>query len=66
MTAKIVSKLDTPRTLWVSDYGFTVTSPCLCDTFPKFGDLINLNCHHPMFLDKTKPINGSTDAVEKL
>ena len=39
MAVKIIFKLDLPLTVRVSAHCFGVTSPCLCDTFPKFGDL---------------------------
>ena len=41
MAAKIIFKLDLPLTVRVSAHCFGVTSPCLCDTFPKFGDLFS-------------------------
>ena len=41
MAAKIVSKPGILLTMWVSAHRFTVTSPCLCGTFPKFGDLFS-------------------------
>ena len=41
MAAKIIFKLDLSLTVRVSAHCFGVTSPCLCDTFPKFGDLFS-------------------------
>ena len=41
MAAKIVSKFVTLLNMWVPDHRFTVTSPWLCDIFPKFGDWIS-------------------------
>ena len=41
MAAQIIFKLDLPLTVRVSAHCFGVTSPCLCDTFPKFGDLFS-------------------------
>ena len=45
MAAKIIFKLDLPLTVRVSAHCFGVTSPCLCDTFPKFGDLFSHRDH---------------------
>ena len=39
MAAKTIFKLDLSLTVRVFAHCFGVTSPCLCDTFPKFGDL---------------------------
>ena len=41
MAAKIIFKLDLSLTVRVSAHCFGVTSHCLCDTFPKFGDLFS-------------------------
>ena len=41
MAAKIIFKLDLSLSVHVSAHCFGVTSPCLCDTFPKFGDLFS-------------------------
>ena len=41
MAAKIIFKLDLSLTVRVSAHCFGVTSPYLCDTFPKFGDLFS-------------------------
>ena len=41
MAAKIIFQFDLPLTVCVSAHCFGVTSPCLCDTFPKFGDLFS-------------------------